>query len=206
MQNTMTKILLALMFMLSFSMAWAQEQEEDLSPYFDDGGLSIRGNLIRTDVVRDFLGLPNLEYERIFLKQFAIHIGAYKILNKTVIGPQIPLFDGVLLDRKGFGVQGGVNLYPISTGRRAPEGINVGLTGEYVSSSDSSESTQRYKSVILSQGGNYFLTDLLALGYSAGIGYRSMATSQEQYIGGPITTTLDRFFVYRFSVSLGIHF
>jgi hypothetical protein len=192
------KLLAGILMMLSFSLARGQAQE-DLSQYFDDGGLSNRKNILKTNLPGFALGKVGLNYERLVGSRIGLHCGMKVILPNPPVQFE---FNGDP-EGTGFGVMLGFRQYPLGFWLDAPEGLNWGISAEQVGISGTNGQNLTFTNFFFTNGINVFFTDVLMASYDVGVGPRREVWGYSSQSGNRRVYWDVALFVH---LSLGVHF
>lgn len=182
--NGLTTVSLFLMGFLLLSIpAHAQDDSEDLHAYFDDGGLSMRKNLIATDFLSPLYGAVALRYERAIGKSFSMEVGVYKLTSFYLYEMLLPI--GSVIN--GFDPDGGVGIFlspHIFFDDRAPERHYMGPRYGWRRYTLADGATTVVHDLTLDYGYNIHLGEYLMFCYNVGGGYRRIVRSESPGLPG----------------------
>lgn len=174
-------------------------QEDDVSQYLDDGGISLSKNILKVNLANVLIGEVPVSYERILGDAFGLEVGGAYIL---------PYYGGTLLDEFTGNYHSG---YPSSgkgfmvspryyMGREAPEKRHIGLQyrRRFVSYSNLSSEVRTDFSLV--SGSQWVLGNRFVLDMESGLAYSIV----ELYDAGMLYRASD--ITFQVSLKTGILF
>jgi hypothetical protein len=184
----------------------AAQVKEDLHPYFDDGGLSKRKNILATNFLSPISGIVGLRYERAIGNRFSVEVGAYKVFPYYVYELILPIdaYISYFEPRSGFGLS--VAPHYFFSGK-APEYHYMGPRYGWRHYSLQSGASLAVHDLTWDYGYNLFLSKYLMFCYEFGMGYRRMLFDGTRANSSFIPLSQKRGTIYMYwSIGLGVMF